>query len=39
MMGRGTRYQHVETILREYNAKKGGKVLEIGAGGAERYNR
>lgn len=33
-MGRGARYQHVESILREYYAKTGGKVLEIGAGGA-----
>lgn len=27
-MGRGTRYQHVETILREHSAKKGGNVLQ-----------
>lgn len=33
-MGRGIRYAHVETILRNYYAKRGGKVLEIGAGGA-----
>ena len=37
-MLRGTRYPHVETILREYHAKKAGKVLEIGAGGAVYKN-
>lgn len=31
-MGRGTRYPHVVSILKEYYM--GGKVLEIGAGGA-----
>lgn len=31
-MGKGTRYPHVETILRRYY--NGGRVLELGAGGA-----
>lgn len=33
-MGRGTRYPHVEKILKEYSARRRGKVLELGAGGA-----
>jgi hypothetical protein len=33
-LGRGTRYPNVERILREHYAQKGGKVLEIAAGGA-----
>jgi len=33
-LGKGIRYSHVESVLKEYYAKRGGKVLEIGAGGA-----
>lgn len=33
-MGKGTRYPHVEMILRNHYAQVGGKVLEMGAGGA-----
>lgn len=33
-MGRGIRYPHIESILKEYYSKAGGIVLEVGAGGA-----